>query len=627
MSPESHQKRSELSDFVLEYCLQMGAIVDPPAYGVYNVLLPDNAAAKLGAAPLQRFVFKEEDPQDTSGETAFLHYGHPFVDRVVEAVREQSSSAQLFINDVRLTKRGLFNLAQETLSIANARLFEVGGAVESLAIYHYVRFNFKASLITDEKRELILPVWMHLQGGYTVDGEEIEQRASLDVETTFKNLERAAPTWLHAAGEVSKTSAPLDIWDKATLSALVERARQAALERLMAGSLEILQRRARRYLELDRARLEQYYTDLQRDLNERFQRASDERRSTLEDRLASVAREHQSKLADVEEKYRLHVDLELFNLLTIAQPKVALPVAIKNRSTTALRQVVWDPLLHRLEPLVCDVCGKADYNLWLCEGKHLAHADCLMPQCVDCKRAHCRLCSDKMKACAVCGRPVCVSSLNHCSSCGRGTCIEHVEMCHTDDGKPAVIQVIVPEPEPAPAQAAEPPASISEKTTEKTRSGGVAKKVSLTQKRANAKSVGAVKKPKQLKALRIEVYSEMTTPLITAYVIAKNKEMAARHWELASNGVRVSCRCEKYYCRENGILLRPETADRIEAQIREEIRFLREEYQVPAKGVQVYRVVRGQPQHERKLMLFGLWKDSEFLARSQVGYDEVKDSA
>ena len=62
-----------------------------------------------------------------------------------------------------------------------------------------------------------------------------------------------------------------------------------------------------------------------------------------------------------------------------------------------------------------------------------------MPQCVDCKRVYCRLCTKQMKACVVCDRPVCASSLNRCPTRGRGTCREHVGLCHAAEGEPALI--------------------------------------------------------------------------------------------------------------------------------------------------------------------------------------------
>ena len=147
--------------------------------------------------------------------------------------------------------------------------------------------------------------------------------------------------------------------------------------------------------------------------------------------------ERRLKLADAEDRYRLRTELELVTTQVIVQPKLTLDVQIVDRGTFVQRRIVWDPLLHCIEPLRCDVCGLPGMRLHLCNGGHLAHSDCLLEQqCVNCKRVYCRLCQEQMSTCVVCGRPVCLISLNICSECGRGTCREHRWLCHADDGMP-----------------------------------------------------------------------------------------------------------------------------------------------------------------------------------------------
>ncbi len=133
----------------------------------------------------------------------------------------------------------------------------------------------------------------------------------------------------------------------------------------MARPIEGLSRRAARRLELDRARLEQYYDDLERDLKRRLQRAEGDREATLRDKLASVQAERGLKLADAEARYRLRVDLELVAAQVVTQPKLELQVQIENRNTAIQRRVVWDPLLRAIEPLTCDVCGQPGLSLQL----------------------------------------------------------------------------------------------------------------------------------------------------------------------------------------------------------------------------------------------------------------------
>ncbi|MDH4137731.1 MAG: hypothetical protein OEW09_13605, partial [Anaerolineae bacterium] len=295
----------ELADFVLNYCREGGAIVEPPAYGVHEVLLPDELAAHLGLSAYQRFAFDDmlATEANGAGEVTHLGYGHPLVESLIEAARQAPACTRLYVNAVRLDKRGLADLARKALSFPNARLVEVEDQTESRTLGHYVRFNFKAALITDEKREQLLSVLMDAQGGYAVQElTEIERLTTLETTPGFEHLPVMPPVWLPgeeppfdkaSTGSAQRLRTPLS---RQALAGLLERAKRAALDEL-AEPLDNLQRRAARFLELDRARLEQYYDDMQRDLKRRLERAADgDRRKALEDKLGAVQIEREAKL-------------------------------------------------------------------------------------------------------------------------------------------------------------------------------------------------------------------------------------------------------------------------------------------------------------------------------------------
>ncbi len=404
---------SGLQEFVLGLFQANGALVEPPRYGTYEVLLPEKLAAQLDTPALQEVVFDE--PGQAAGDGRLhLAQGDPLVDRLVEWARRAPAPARTCINSVRLDKRGLLELARQALTIPNGRLAPAPGQMESPALFHYLIFTFKVTLATDEKHEHLVSVALDGQAGWPVDWQPIHQHSSQDEEPAFEGLPAARPLWI---AEASPLTPP-------ALAGLFERAQSAVLEK-MAGTIEGLSRRAARYLELDQARLGQYYGDLAHDLERRLQRADDpDRQATLTEKLASLQAERELKLADAQARYQLRSDLELVTVQVVVQPKLALQVLVENRGTAIPRRVVWDPLLHTIEPLRCDVCGRPGTALQLCSGGHLAHAGCLLgEQCVDCKRVYCRVCREQMTTCAVCGRPTCLSSINRCRECGREAAI------------------------------------------------------------------------------------------------------------------------------------------------------------------------------------------------------------
>jgi hypothetical protein len=586
-----------LQEMVLGYCRQVGGLVEPPAYGIHEILLPDEVAARWGVEPIQRLVFTPEtsDP----GVTA-ITYTHPLVETIVEELRQQTANGMFFINNVRLEKPGLYAAIEKAFVLPNARLFPVHGAIERQRMYHLVRFNFKASLISDEKRELILPVWMNVQGGYAVQPAEIERLAILDLENQSRHLLPAEPTWT--------TGAALS---PGVLNALLERARQSALIAL-APNLAGLQKRLQRFLELDRARLTEYYDDLIKDAEKRLRNAEAERHPALEAKLVAIRGERQSKLADVEQKYLLRVELELVNLAVLAQPKLDLLVEIKKRTGSVQRRAVWDPLRHIVEPLCCDVCGQAGDGLHLCEEGHVAHAGCLAPQCVECKRTFCQQCAEKVQTCAVCDRPVCIHSLVKCSQCQRVTCHDHLNECHAVDGAPRRSQAESNPPVVEPPAKAEP----------------VARQKPARQKES-PKAKPTLTKPKPAAQPTVtgdylDVYADPAQGVITAFVMVKKREIAARRWEMTDQGISSECRCEKGdACDRNGVVYRPAPNNQLDEQMMKFINALRTEYGVGVTKVHYYHVRQEQVFDERKLKLPSSWRDEATLAEARQGFDQL----
>jgi hypothetical protein len=591
---------SELSDFVLNAFRLAGGIVEPPAYGVYEALLPEEVARRWNVPPYQRLAFADErEPGAAGAENVVVGYGHPVVEMLVEELRARPACASVCVGGLRLDKRGLLPLARQALAFPNGRLSELPRAGESAALCHYVCFNFKAALVTDEKRECLVSVVVDAQAGFAVpelgglgESARIEQVARLEEESDCGHLPPAPVRWLPGCRAL----------DRPVLEGLLQQAARAALDELTA-SLGSLQRRAARHLELDRVRLTGYYDDIVRDLQRRIGRAGDgTRRASLEDKLAAARAEREAKLADVEAKYRLRVELELVNLQVIAQPKILLPVRVGNRTAQVERVVTWDPLLHRIEPLACDVCGRPATRLMVCSGGHLAHEDCLLGErCVDCKRVYCRLCADQMGRCVVCDRPVCVHSLNRCGVCGRATCREHVRLCHAADGQP--VQLPQPEPAPPPVEEVEeePTPAPSQIEERQRKAGGPARRAT----RSPARKPAAGPTP-----YKIEVYAEPGVPVVNAFVLAKGKkQFAVRSWELTDEGIVVTCQCEKWHhCPVDGQVLEPAEPAAIEAQIEAQVEELRREYGVSARRVFRHAFVGGAPRQVTRVALRGAWK-------------------
>ena len=184
-----HHERFDLGRFVLDFLEQQGSVVAPPAFGVYEVLLPEEMAAKLGVEDSLHLRF---DMESTAGEaeTALaLSVHHPIVDKIANLVAQQPACAAGYINHVRLDKRGLVELAHKQVLLPNARLDLVPKMQERSEQHHYLQFNFKATILSEEKQEDIVSVMMDVQAGHPVsERRPLDLLTLVEPETRFSGF-------------------------------------------------------------------------------------------------------------------------------------------------------------------------------------------------------------------------------------------------------------------------------------------------------------------------------------------------------------------------------------------------------------------------------------------------------
>ncbi|MHB8626864.1 MAG: hypothetical protein ACYDBJ_08040 [Aggregatilineales bacterium] len=330
-----------ISEFVLSALRHQGALIEDAGFGLHECLLPEMLASQLGVPAFITLSFGDEELPDT----VRLYYGHPAVEALIGLCRTSSAFAHLYANHIRLDKRGLENIARNTFNLPKGRLISGPDSFEIRQVFHYVRFNFRATFISDEKHEVLTSVVLLAQTGQSMShSEQVERLMSLQTTPDWKGLSAAPLRWLKSAQPDSE----------ACLNGLLDRAVTAATEQL-APSLIPLQQHAARYLELDSARLKAYYGELQTDLEKRLARTEDPHKvQDIQQKILTVEAELRSKLSDIAAKHDLRTTLELLNFAIIEQPKVVLPLLIEQRKNRIPALVVWDPIRHQLEPLLYD---------------------------------------------------------------------------------------------------------------------------------------------------------------------------------------------------------------------------------------------------------------------------------
>ena len=122
----------------------------------------------------------------------------------------------------------------------------------------------------------------------------------------------------------------------------------------------------------------------------------------------------------------------------------------------------------------------------------------------------------------------------------------------------------------------------------------------------------------------MEVYTDPAQNVMTAYVMIKKRDIAARQWSMSAEGIEVDCHCEKLDCQERGIVYRPEDAEHITTQLVNFIEDFAAEYRVPPKKIRYFYVRQGQPFDEQKLKVPTNWKDPVTLERAWAGFETLR---
>ena len=258
----------------------------------------------------------------------------------------------------------------------------------------YLVLDFRASAVSDDKRDFLLRLGINLATGALPDAVLAAVMAVLD----DREAEDAAPP---------EDAALPEPWDRARVLALVARALPPRVE----GVLDPFLKGMRRRLGRDQDRLHRYHNDLS---HEALRRAmalpeGDPKRMREEQRAGAIEREYRARLDDLTRQYATRVTVEWARTLELVMPVQRFAVQIRRRKADRTIHLDWNPIARRLEPPACAFTASAERPTLVCDDAlHLVVAAGLAP-CAGCGRAFCRACHPER--CPKCGAGVTVRSM------------------------------------------------------------------------------------------------------------------------------------------------------------------------------------------------------------------------
>lgn len=268
-------------------------------------------------------------------------------------------------------------LAHE-LALDNATLRLQGVAA---AWTRYLMMDFRASAVSDDKRDLIVRLGVNLATGSLPDAVLMALGSTLD-RVPIDEGDGEQPSTPQAA------LPPL--WDHARLEALVKRALPPRLQAALNPFVKGMQRRLGR----DQDRLYGYHNDLHREAMRRAVALpeGDPKHLREAQRAQAIRREYRAKLDDMERQYATRVTVEWVQTLELVMPVHRFTVQIRRRKADRIISLDWNPMARRLDPPVCEVTFGMEPPRLVCDDKlHLVVLAGLAP-CGNCGRPFCRAC-------------------------------------------------------------------------------------------------------------------------------------------------------------------------------------------------------------------------------------------
>jgi hypothetical protein len=342
---------SPLEGFVRDYVEVTGGVWDEVEPQVYDVMLPGEGGAD---GEVLRIAFDPEAVPEHPG-AQLASYGTPLIDRLLNDAVERGRFARLYLIGLNLSPHDLPGRARRALTLPPG----AGLRVERVRAMHFPQavLWFQAAFVSDQKEQEIVPVALDLHYGRQV-----------------RHLEEL----LEPARLAERPSLPLPEARRLSLAAAYPLARERVL-RTIAALANTRGREQSEHVEKQVVRMTRYYADLREELEEQIQRAQarGEDLSRFAGRREALEREAKVRVAELQQKSALRVNVRLLLLLLVQQPKLLVrgEVVIDHKPVGAL-ELVWDPLVEAVEALACPQCGRPTFALELTRAGRLVCPEC-----------------------------------------------------------------------------------------------------------------------------------------------------------------------------------------------------------------------------------------------------------
>jgi hypothetical protein len=331
----SDQENVDIKEFIIKSVERTGGVVDEMGDDLLGAILPPEIAANVASNSFLILALSHSAAESVPDAVPAV-IGTPIMDALIGfayGIGTTSMSA-IYLDNIR--KKGLKEEAERVLTYSQCRLRANESAPVTVRESHYAIFHFRVAFVSYEKRERMETVAVSLDTN-VVNNFVVKALRSLPIEPIHISPDEAG-------------------FDSKRLKVAYEVAQKELSQRAKKESTAYLSTISRRF-QLEANRLSDYYDQTERELRRRLDKEADQKkRESILSKQQAVKQEKARKLAELGEKYRLRPKAALTSIQIIRQPKSYFDVYVDKGKQTRTVTLIYDSLLTRLEPPICDRC-------------------------------------------------------------------------------------------------------------------------------------------------------------------------------------------------------------------------------------------------------------------------------
>lgn len=368
-------EHGRMQGFVAALLRHEGALVEAIEPDGLEVLAPPSVQQALGIGELSRLGFGATLPPAARR----VGIEGDWLERCARLLGPQGRFSRRVLLPAARAPGDPERVLERELVLDNATFRLLGVAP---AWTRYLLLDFRASAVSDDKRDFILHLGANMATGALLSDAMLAATAlALDGPSPDEGDEGPTPP--------DDADLPA-IWDRPRVFGLVAQALPPQLDLVLAPFVAGLRRRLGR----DQERLHAYHNDLHREAMRRALALpeGDARRRREEARAEAIGREYRAKLDDLSRQYATRVSVEWIQTLEVTTQVHRFSVSIRRRKADRVICLDWSPLTRRLELPTCEDTASTERPRLVCDDAlHLVSAAGL-GACPACARAFCRAC-------------------------------------------------------------------------------------------------------------------------------------------------------------------------------------------------------------------------------------------